>query len=74
MGQINKQQVYKLVNYDNPVIFPLLSISIPSDAGIVGSPGIRIISPGIGITNPAPAANSNSITVEKLNSSTPESV
>jgi len=30
--------------YDNPVIFPSLSISIPSEAGIAGSLGIRVIS------------------------------
>ena len=42
---------------------PSLSIFIPSAAGILGKPGILIISPRIGIMNPAPAANSNSRTV-----------
>ncbi len=48
---------------DNPEIFPSLSISIPSATGVGGNPGIRIISPRIGITKPAPAAYSNSLTV-----------
>ena len=39
---------------------PLLSMSIPSLAGIAGKPGIRIMFPKIGIRNPAPAAISNS--------------
>ena len=38
-------------SYDNPEITPFLSIVIPSDAGIFGKPGIRIIFPKIGIIN-----------------------
>ena len=36
---------------------------MPSAMGTSGSPGIRIISPKIGITKPAPAANSKPLTV-----------
>lgn len=38
-------------SYDNPEITPFLSIVIPSEAGIFGKPGIRIIFPKIGIIN-----------------------
>jgi hypothetical protein len=34
-----------------------------SEAGIFGSPGMRIILPNIGITKPAPEAISNSLIV-----------
>jgi hypothetical protein len=50
-------------NYDNPVITPLLSISIRSAFGTAGKPGIRITSPKSGTTNPAPEEISNSRTV-----------
>ena len=36
---------------------------MPSEAGTLGRPGMRIIFPNIGIKNPAPAAISNSRTV-----------
>ena len=44
-------------------MMPSSSISIPSAAGTLGKPGIRTVSPKIGITKPAPEANSNSRTV-----------
>lgn len=44
-------------------MLPSLSMSIFSEAGVAGNPGIRIIAPVIGTTNPAPAAISISRTV-----------
>ena len=44
-------------------MLPFSSISIWSDAGSSGRPGIRIISPVMGTTNPAPASISISLTV-----------
>ena len=44
-------------------MFPSLSMSIFSDEGISGSPGISIISPAIGIINPAPEEISTSLTL-----------
>ena len=44
-------------------MLPSLSMSILSDEGSSGSPGILIISPVMGIKNPAPAAISISLTV-----------
>ena len=42
-------------------MFPFKSISIFSAAGVAGRPGIRIISPAIGIIKPAPVASSISL-------------
>ena len=54
----------KIAAFQNkPVRFPSSSISICSEAGVSGNPGIRMISPVIGTRNPAPAAISISRTV-----------
>lgn len=48
------EQSTLFLNYqNNPVICPCSSISMFSAAGLSGNPGIRMISPVIGITNPA---------------------
>ena len=45
-------------------MFPSSSMSMFSDDGISGSPGISIISPEIGIINPAPEDISTSLTLK----------
>ena len=45
-------------------MFPSSSMSMFSDDGISGSPGISMISPEIGIINPAPEDISTSLTLK----------
>ena len=53
--EVGKRGNAILYAQNSPTMFPSSSMSIFSAAGCLGRPGIRIISPAMGITNPAPA-------------------
>ena len=60
---VSNLQMDLVTSMNKPVIFPSLSISIPSAAGVLGNAGIVLISPRKATKNPAPLEGRISVMV-----------